>query len=267
METEERGGSLRRALALLAALGAPELADTGGAGVSQLAAMTGQDKSQVSRTLRTLADAGMVDRDPQTLLYRIGWQLYALASRAGDQRLLGLAAPLLLQVVAETGERGHLSVLRGSDVLTVLTESPPRALQTVSWVGRIVPCHVTSSGRALLLDHDRDQLAALLGSGPLERFAPHGPADVDELAARIAGARAGGVVVVDEEFEAGLMALAAPVRDFTGRIVAALNLSAPKFRLVDRLDEACTTISRTAAELSQQLGWAPAPSEESIASS
>jgi IclR family KDG regulon transcriptional repressor len=241
----------------MAALGSDEVVEGGGMGVSQLAARTGQDKSQVSRTLRTLADAGLVDRDAQTLLYRIGWQLFALAARGGDQRLVACAGPLLVSMVARTGERSHLSVLRGQGVLTVLTESPSYALQSVSWVGRIAPCHATSSGRALLLDHDRDQLDTLLGSGPLDRYGPNCPVDVDELWARIEAARVRGVVLVDEEFEAGLVAVSAPVRDVTGRIVAALNISGPKFRLADRLDAACSTVASCAVELSQQLAGEP----------
>jgi IclR family KDG regulon transcriptional repressor len=254
---EDRGTSLRRALELLAALGTDEVIQVGGAGVSWLAALTGQDKSQVSRTLRTLAGAGLVDRDPQTLLYRIGWQMFALGARGGDQHLVTRAAPLLASMVSRTRERAHLSVLRGTGVLTVLTESPSHAVQSVAWVGRVVPCHATSSGRALLLDHDRDQLATLLGTGPLERCGPNSPPDIDVLHARIELARARGVVLVDEEFEAGLMAVSAPVRNVSGRIVAALNVSGPKFRLADRLDIACSAVVGAAAELSERLGATP----------
>jgi IclR family KDG regulon transcriptional repressor len=257
MAGEDRGTSLRRALALVSALGTDEVVESGGAGVSQLAALTGQDKSQVSRTLRTLADAGLVDRDPQSLLYRIGWQLFVLASRGGDQRLVACAAPLLRSLVSSTGERSHLSVLRGPGVLTVLTESPSHALQSVSWVGRMAPCHATSSGRALLLDHDREQLVALLGDGPLDRYGPNSPADVEELWRRVEAARVRGTVVSDEEFEAGLVAVSAPVRDVTGRIVAALNVSGPKFRLGDHLEVAAGTVAACATELSLQLGWKP----------
>ncbi len=258
MTGDERRGSLQRALSLLVTLGQDELMASGGAGVNQLASMTGQDKSQVSRTLRKLAEEGLVERDPQTLLYRLGWQLYALAAHAGDQRLLRLAAPTLLRTVTETGERSHLSVLRGRGVLTVATESAAHAVQTLSWIGRVVPCHATSSGRALLLDHDHDALVRLLGDGPLELLGPNCPVDVADLHARIQDARMRGIVLSDEEFEAGLLAVSAPVRDATGRIVAALNISAPKFRLASRVDAACTSVAAAAAELSQQLGWQPA---------
>jgi IclR family transcriptional regulator, KDG regulon repressor len=61
--------------------------------------------------------------------------------------------------------------------------------------------------------------------------------------------------VVDEEFEAGLVGVAAPVRDFRGRIVAALNVSAPRFRLGRRLDAAGREVRAAADALSERLGW------------
>src|SRR5581483_4814345 len=181
----------------------------------------GQDKSLVSRTLKVLAEYGLVDRDSQTLAYRLGWGVFALAARAGDTRLLEAAQPVLRRLVERLGERAHLSVLRGAEVLTVLSESPPRAIQAAGWVGRTVPAYCTSSGRALLVDHDRDRLGALLGPGPFGRFGPSTPGTLDEVAARVEDARVRGYAVADEELEAGLVAVGAPVRDFRGRVAAA----------------------------------------------
>jgi DNA-binding IclR family transcriptional regulator len=62
---------------------------------------------------------------------------------------------------------------------------------------------------------------------------------------------------VSEEFEAGLVGVSAPVRDFRGRVVAALNISAPKARFGDRLDEAGRTTARAATRVSTLLGWQP----------
>ena len=57
-----------------------------GLGVVRLAALLGDDKSQVSRTLQTLAEHGYVERDPDSLAYRLGWRVFALAARTGDAR-------------------------------------------------------------------------------------------------------------------------------------------------------------------------------------
>lgn len=212
-------GSVARALDVLLTLGDDEAADNGGLGVVRVAELLGRDKSQVSRTLKTLASHGFVDRDPDTLEYRLGWQLYTLAARTGRSRLLALAPAYLRRLVDELGETAHLSVLEGDDVLTLLSERSPSLVQATDWSGHRVPAHCTSSGRALLLD-------------------------VGEL----------GYAAVDGEFEPGLVGAAAPVRDFRGRIIAALNVSGPKFRLGERLDAAGSAVARAANELSAQMG-------------
>lgn len=248
--------SLRRALDLLDALASDDAVARGGWGVNRLAAHLGRDQSQVSRTLRVLADAGFVERDPESMAYRVGWHVFALAARAGDQRLLSAGAPILRRLVEkDLGERIHLSVLRGAEVLTILTDTPPHAVQTVAWAGRLVPAHNTSSGRALLIDLERHELERLFAGIQFGTGGPNAPRDLDELYERILVARRSGYATVDEEFEPGLVAAAAPVRDFRGAVVAALNVSAPKFRLGGRLPFAGHAIRAAADELSTELGY------------
>jgi IclR family KDG regulon transcriptional repressor len=245
---------LERMIDILTALGEPESTRNGGLGVVRIAELVGREKSQVSRALRTLAQSGLVERDAATREYRLGWRLFTLAARVADQRLMALGPPVLHELVGALGETAHLTVLDGGDVVTVLSEASPSVVRAIEWTGRAVPAHCTSSGRALLLDHDVASLRALLGDGPLDAPAPGAPRDVPALADRIAAARERGYAVVDGEFEAGLVGVAAPVRDFRGRIVAALNVSAPKFRLGPRLDAAGRAIRTAADQLSSGLG-------------
>ena len=253
----EAATSLRRGIAVLSVLGGERGAIPGGLGVTQIADAIGREKSQVSRTLKVLAEHGFVDRDPETLAYRLGWRFFALAARAGDEQLLREGVRSLRAVVDEIGERVHLSVLDGAEVLTLMSESPPHAVQAAGWVGRVVPVYCTSSGRALLFDHDRGELATLLRGSEFTRFGPNTPRDVDDLYDRIVSARRRGYAVVVEEFEPGLVAVAAPVRDFRGAIAAALNVSAPKFRFAKRLADAGQAVKRAADSLSRELGWTP----------
>lgn len=249
-------GSLRRALDLLDALASDEAVAQGGWGVNRLAAHLGRDKSQISRTLHALADAGYIERDAETLRYRIGWHVFALAARSADRRLLSEAAPILRRLVDhDLGERIHLSVLKGPEVLTILTEGPPHAVQTVAWAGRLVPAHNTSSGRALLIDFERDDLERVFAGIAFGGGGPNAPRGLDELYERILVARRAGYAIVDEEFEPGLVAASAPVRGFRGDIVAALNVSGPKFRLGSRLPFAGQVVRAAADELSARLGW------------
>ncbi len=247
--------NLKKELAILVALGGEEAVENGGLGVVRVAELIGREKSQVSRALRTLAESGLVDRDPSTLHYRLGWRFFALAARAGEQRLLAVAPPLLERLVEDLGETAHLSVLQGTEVLTVLSRSPPHAVTAVGWSGRTVPVYCTSSGRALLFDHDRDALSEFLSGVEFRKLGPNTVRGVGELYERLLAARARGYALVDEEFEFGLVGAAAPVRDFRGLIVAALNVSAPKFRLGERLETAGQEVKRAADELSALLGW------------
>src|ERR671912_473035 len=128
--------NLRRELAILTVLGGEEAVEDGGLGVVRIAGLIGREKSQVSRTLRVLAESGFVDRDTTTLQYRLGWRFFALASRVGEQRLLKVAPPLLERLVENVGETAHLSVLQGVEVLNVLSQAPPHPLQAGGWAGR-----------------------------------------------------------------------------------------------------------------------------------
>lgn len=253
---EGSGGGVSRAAAALLALGSPEAAAQGGLGVVRVAELVGGDKGQVSRLLRTLAEAGLVERDPDTLSYCLGWQFYTLAARAGDQRLVQAARPILAELVQELGERVSLSVLKGIDVLTVLSEPPPQAVQATDGVGRTVPAYCTSAGQALLLDASLKDLDVLFDGTALSRLAPNTPAAVAEFHDRLLASRARGFTIADEESEPGLIAAGAPVRDHHGRICAALNVSAPKFRLGhgDRIHAAGTAVATAAQDLSALLG-------------
>src|SRR5438093_10118428 len=104
--------ALERGLEVLCAL-AEEPAARDGLGVVALTERVGGDKSQLSRTLRTLEEHGFVERNTDTLAYRLGWRLFAVASRVGESRLLSEAPPMLRALVRELGESVHLSVRQG----------------------------------------------------------------------------------------------------------------------------------------------------------
>jgi DNA-binding IclR family transcriptional regulator len=232
--------ALGRGLDVLAALADPSMPD--GLGVVALAGRVGGDKSQVSRTLATLEERGFVERNPETLAYRLGWRVFGLAARIAESRLVAEAPPVLRGLVRELGESAHLSVRQGGQVLTLVSESPESTLHAPGRIGGLTPLASTSAGRVLAFDLGDDELASL-------GLAAH--------ASAIAAARALGYAVVREEFEAGLVAAAAPVRDGGGRVVAAVNVSAPRFRFEHRLDEAARRVVDAARRLSTAIGHAP----------
>lgn len=247
-----RDTSAARTLAVLETL---SMSDRRGGGLTAaaLARAVGRDKSSVSRQLKSLIELGLVDRDEDGL-HTLGWKLFAVAAQAGDQRLLVLAAPVMRKVAESLRERVHLSVRREAEVLTVASEGLHRSVEAVGWVGRAVPVSCTSSGRALLLDHSREEATVLLGHELTQGAEATAPRTASELNERIDRARQHGFAAVVGEFDEDLAGVAAPVRDARGRIVAAVNISAPSYRLSDdSLESAGEQVRRAASYLSRVL--------------
>lgn len=272
---------LSRDLEILETLGQPEATHAGGLGVTRLAEITGRDKAVISRTLGTLAEAGILSRDAERLTYRIGPRLYALAARTREASLVAQARPHLRRLARHTSETAHLSVLSGGNVLTLVSELSPREFRTAGWEGLTTAAWCTPSGRVLLSDWDDEELTdwytqhghdqPTVGPGRADPTPPRftvldtPPArsmtvrNLGELREAITRIRATGYATSDEELEVSVVAASAPVTDFTGRIIAALNISGPKARIPGTLDRLGELVAKAAHQLSTNLG-APATS-------
>lgn len=240
-----RSAGLRRDVELLSALAAEP---GGGLGTSRLAELTGRQQSQVSRALAALAEEGLVEREPGSRRYTLGRRLFALAARTAEARLVHHAGPVLCALAATLGENAHLCRLHGGAVATLLTAEPGVAQPAVRWDIADVPIAVTSAGRVLLADHDPEDVAALL------RAAGDGTARLSSLMRTVSRARRVGYALVDREFSRELAGASAPVRDFRGSVVAAINVSGPAARLHSRLDPIGVATTEAAHELSHRLG-------------
>lgn len=250
--TQTRDTAAAKIVGLLETLASSDTASRDGLTVAELSRALVREKSVVSRQLKPLVELGIVERDEDGR-HSVGWRLFAVAARAGDQRLLLLAPPVMQRLSQLTGESVHLSVRRGSDVFTILTESPNRTVEAVGWIGRTSPVSSTSSGRALLLDHTDEELSELLRDRFERGSGPNAPRDVPDLIARVARARRDGYALVLDEFGDDLAAAAAPVRDGSNRIIAALNVRAPSYRLEDQLEEVGRKVKGAALHLSRSL--------------
>ncbi|MEU6118693.1 IclR family transcriptional regulator [Streptomyces sp. NPDC047117] len=245
--------SVRRALDVLRILG------QGPMGVQEVAQALGKEKSQISRTLKLLAEEGFIERDPRSLRYHVGWQLLALAASAGEDRLQREAPPVLRELVHQVGEPAYLTVLSGHSVVTVLTERTSRGLQAHEWIGRSSPLNCTSAGRALMFNLPDQEVAALLateGGEPLPGT-DAAPRDVPSVLERLRTERSRGHAVAVEEMEPGLIAVAAPVHDHRGDVIAAVNVSAPVFRLPpEAVPRTVDAVAAAAHRLSSRLNGA-----------
>ncbi len=275
-EPRRNASGLTRDIEILELLGGPEAIKNRGLGVVRVSQLTGRDKAVVSRSLATLADAGLLDRDETTLSYRLGCRLYALAARTSESRMVAESRPLLRRIALSTRETTHLCVLRGGNVLTIMSELSPHEFRTTGWEGVTTAAWRTPSGRVLLSDWDRASLRhwydehgrdlpivgptdpemAAVGFSVLS-FPPEDKAvvrDFDSLLEELARIRVRGYATLDGELETGVVGASAPVRDLNGRIVAAINVSAPKVRIGARLENLGHYVATAAQELSKLLG-------------
>jgi DNA-binding IclR family transcriptional regulator len=279
LQTRRNKAGLARDLEVLEILGSMEAGSTFGMGVTRVAELSGRDKGQVSRTLATLADSGLLERDRSSGKYRLGFQLYAMAARTQEARLVTETLPFLREVVSLTHETAHLCVLRGGNVLTLKSEISPSAFRGVGWEGIAVAAAQTSSGRALLSDWSESELRSWYrehaadslvvqpeialppGIAELDREAVRGRLktrvrNLDDLLRELETARSQGYAIVDEEFELGLVGASAPIRDASNRIVAVINVSAPKTRIGAHLHQVGEIVRRVGKAASLKLGAA-----------
>ena len=226
----------------------------GGAGA--VAAQLGRDRSQVSRRLRSFTEAGFTDRDPVSLDYRISARLAVLASQAAAVRLERAGRAVAGRLAEDLDVVARVAVLRGDATVTLAEAYPQRTTQITSWLGRSFPAYSSESGQALLLDATLEDLQDVFAGGAWVRQSPTTPASVEELHAAILRARPRGYAVMDETAGPGRYAVAAPVRDFRGGIVAALfvSTSGDRHDVTDRIDAVGKAIVTAASSLSRSLG-------------
>jgi IclR family KDG regulon transcriptional repressor len=254
LATDRTDGSLRRDLAILDALSSEEARFSSGLGVSRLAELVGRDKGQISRAMRVLESEGLVERDLLTREYRLGWRIFSLAAVSVQNHMMQIASRVLHGLVADLGEAVHLCILQGDAVLTVMSQVPPSS-NRLGWEGRSVPAVCTSAGRVLLMDADIDELRRRFSADDFMVSGPsHRVQNVNEFFSEIIRVREQGFALVDEEFEANLVGASAPIRDFRGGVVAAVNLSATKSHLRCSLHEAGEAVAGVAGKISLGIG-------------
>lgn len=217
--------SLERGLSVIRAFNAehPELT------LSEVARATALTRAAARRFLHTLVELGYVSKNGRTfaLRPRILELGYAYLSSLG---LSEVATPHLETLVSTVHESSSVSVLDGDEVVYVARVPTRRIMTVVIGVGTRFPAYATSMGRALLAGQSDEWLEGYLATvklAPLTRWTITDPA---RLRAEVLRVRAQGWAMVDEELEEGLRAIAAPIHDPRGKVIAAVNVSAPTRR-------------------------------------
>lgn len=224
-----------------------------GASVTAVAEHLGRDRSQVSRTLAALDRRGYLTRDGGRG-YRLSWAWYAQAQEITAVRLRTEGLSLLDELADATGESCFIGVLHGADTVTVVESIPATSRMIGSWIGRAYPAWCSDAGRAVLWDADDEEIRDVFTGIRFTGAGPNAPASLEVFLERLRDSKERGYAIVDEEAEAGLFSVSAPVRDFRGEVIAAVQVVGERRALVDRATEVSGRCRIAADRLSTLLG-------------
>jgi IclR family pca regulon transcriptional regulator len=193
-------------------------------GLSEVARATGLTRAAARRFLLTLVSLGYMSQDDGrfSLTPRVLELGYAYLSSLS---LPDVAQPHMEALVAAVNESSSISVLDGTEIVYVARVPTRRIMSITLSVGTRLPAYATSMGRVLLAALSPEQLEAILAGVELTPLSARTITDPTALRAALDRVRRQGYAAVDQELEEGLRSLAVPIRDASGTVVAALNVS------------------------------------------
>lgn len=251
--TEYRVQVLDRALAIVDVLAVSDRA----LAAAEISEHLRLNKSTVHRLMTALESKHYVERDIQSGKYRLGLKLAELGSVALSRfDLHAAAAPFVERLMRETGETAHLGVLRQNEVISLTNAESGRSVRTPATVGRRSPVHCTSLGKALLAFQPLQQIDEFLRRYRFTGFTPNTIRRADRLRAELENVRSLGFAMDNEEFEEGLRCVGAPVRDHSGKVIAAISIAGPAFRInPNRMPGLIRSVVNVAADMSESLWY------------
>lgn len=229
-------------------------------GLTEIAQKAGLPKATAYRLLRALEEESFVQQTADHR-YQLGTLLLTLGRAVLDRlELSEVARPFLAELREAVQETVHLGVLQGADVVYVDKVLGPHAIQMYSRIGRRVPAYCGALGKSLLAHIPEEQLEEKLET---VEFVKRGPNTVTSKAALLellAEVRRQGYAVDDEETEAGVRCVGAPIFDHTGSVVAAVSVTGTTARISPGdVPDLAAKVIESANAISKALGFAGPP--------
>ncbi len=225
-------------------------------GISGIAHKAGLHKATAHRIVSTLVRHRYLERAADGQKYRLGIGLVSLgfvALRRADVRRE--AMPVMSELAGRLNETCDLSVYNQGEVYFIEVVQGRRALKVAASVGNRLPAHCTASGKLFLASLPEEELEALLRQ-PLASYTTKTNTSPERLRAEVEATRRRGSAIDDEEMEEGVCAVAAPIRNQTGIVVAAIGMPGPTNRMTpDRIARIAAALLEAADAISQRMGW------------
>lgn len=224
--------------------------------ISDLSSTLGLNKSTVSRTMATLASEGFVYKDPDTKKYRLGLTILALSGIVNStMNVYRESEPILHKLVEDIGETAHISVLDHLDTVYIQKVECHHPVRFLTHIGKRNPAYCTSSGKVLLA-YAEDKIVDKAIENGLQPFTSHTITDPETLRSSLKLIKEEGFAYSNEEFLEGVNSIAAPIYDYTGKVIAALTVVGPKQRILStNIRPIAKKVINASMEISDRMGY------------
>ena len=229
-----------------------------GLGLGDISEKIGLHKSTVHRLLSSLKSRGYIEQAEDSGSYRIGVAFIALAAPYLNQLDLKTEAePEMRRLSDKLGITVYMAALRDGEVVYLDKVERYDGFRRFDIIGRHVPVHCTSLGKSLLMDFSPGQIRDILEKHPPVKKTSKTIINTEAIIADIETCRNRGWSSDIEEHEEGVNCVGAPIRDYRGRIVAAISAVWRVNRSGEEMEEAGGRVAETAAVISERLGFKP----------
>lgn len=226
-------------------------------GISGISHDLGLNKSRVFRILATLEKRGFVDQDPDSKQYRLGLRFLTLGAAVQARlEVVQVAAPLIDELAAKTGETIHIGVRRGHEAVCVAKRESAHSVRLYAEIGRRAPLHAGGVPKVLLAHMAPEERAEVVHGAPLWRITDQTVTDPDQLDKVLDQILRDGYHVSVSDLDEDVHSIAAPIRNHAGRVVAAVSLAGPSHRFPpEKIQRCIELVCATASEISSRLGY------------
>jgi len=222
--------------------------------VAVLAKKLELSRNKAFRLLATLEGKGLIDRDEVSGTYRLGFSAFEMAQHIlKSTNLIRLAHPVMEELARKHDEAIYITVMNNDEILFLDMVDSFQQIKTTPLVGRRFPFFTNAPGKAIKAMSSADALDKIGKRGPRKKGAP----DIKKLESELMDIRKKGVAVDFGGFGEGICSVAVAIRDYAGKVVGALTMLAPSFRMFqDRLEmEIIPSMVEGAELLSMKFGY------------
>jgi DNA-binding IclR family transcriptional regulator len=226
-------------------------------GLSEISRGIELSKTTAHGLISTLVYLGYLEQDQATGKYKLGLKLFELGQIVHNSMdLRGTSLPHLKELVNEYQETAHLAVLSGTEVIYIDKVDSQRSVRIISHVGGRNPAYCTGVGKVMLAHLNQFELERVLQATNFKQLTPRTITDKAILKRHLESVLQKGYAFDSEEIEQGLSCVAAPVKDHSGRVIAAISISGPTNRVSDdQLQQLAKAVVSTAGAISRDLGY------------